>query len=161
MTVAEYNKSVEDYADRLYSFVLKNLKDPDGSNDVVQETFTKLWTRIDDVNYEKVKSYLFTTAYHTMIDQIRKENRTDTMEQVGEDQYAHNTQYSDIKEIIDAALDTLPDVQKSVIVLRDYEGYSYQEIAEITKLSEAQVKVYIYRGRMALKEKLGSIEAVI
>ena len=96
-----------------------------------------------------------------MIDQIRKNKKTEEMDQAAEDTYSHNEQYNDLKEVISAALDTLPDIQKSVIVLRDYEGYSYQEIADITNLSEAQVKVYIYRGRMALKKHLGSLETVI
>jgi DNA-directed RNA polymerase specialized sigma24 family protein len=46
-------------------------------------------------------------------------------------------------------------------MLRDYEGYSYEEIASITGLTESQVKVYIFRGRLFLKKYLGSIEAVI
>ena len=53
------------------------------------------------------------------------------------------------------------ETNRSVILLRDYEGYSYNEIAEITGLNEAQVKVYIYRGRLFLKKYIGSIETVI
>ena len=45
-----------------------------------------------------------------------------------------------------------------MILLRDYEGYDYKEIGEITGLSESQVKVYIYRGRVALKEFIGKFE---
>jgi RNA polymerase sigma factor (sigma-70 family) len=59
------------------------------------------------------------------------------------------------------ALNTLPEIQKSVILMRDYEGYNYDEIAEMTKLSLSQVKVYIFRGRQKLKQYLGSIEMVI
>jgi RNA polymerase sigma-70 factor (ECF subfamily) len=59
------------------------------------------------------------------------------------------------------ALDRLPPVQKSVIMLRDYEGYSYEEIEKITGLNESQVKVYIYRGRVALKEYLVKMEYVV
>jgi RNA polymerase sigma-70 factor (ECF subfamily) len=47
-----------------------------------------------------------------------------------------------------------------VVLLRDYEGYNYQEIGELTNLSESQVKVYIYRARLFLKKYIGSIEAV-
>jgi DNA-directed RNA polymerase specialized sigma24 family protein len=46
-------------------------------------------------------------------------------------------------------------------MLRDFEGYTYEEIGEITGLNESQVKVYIYRARLALKEYIGSIENVI
>jgi RNA polymerase sigma-70 factor (ECF subfamily) len=46
-------------------------------------------------------------------------------------------------------------------MLRDYEGYSYEEIGEITALNPSQVKVYIYRARLALKEYIGKPENVI
>jgi RNA polymerase sigma-70 factor (ECF subfamily) len=55
----------------------------------------------------------------------------------------------------------LSDVQRSVLLLRDYEEYSYREIGEITGLSEAQVKVYIYRSRIFLKNYIGTIDAVL
>ena len=59
------------------------------------------------------------------------------------------------------ALNTLPEIQRSVILLRDYEGYNYDEIADITGLTLSQVKVYIFRGRQKLKQYIGSIEAVL
>ena len=67
----------------------------------------------------------------------------------------------DLSEILSEALSKLPEIQRSVILLRDYEGYSYKEIAEVTKLSESAVKVYIYRARLFLKNYLVKIEAVI
>ena len=67
----------------------------------------------------------------------------------------------DLKEVLDRALATLPPVQRSVVLLRDLEGYSYEEIAELTNLNLAQVKVYIYRGRTALKEYIGQLETVL
>ena len=69
--------------------------------------------------------------------------------------------YSDIQEVLHNALATLPEVQRNVILLRDYEGYSYQEIGKITGLSESQVKVYIFRGRTALKKQLKNIDNLI
>jgi RNA polymerase sigma factor (sigma-70 family) len=160
MTIEEYNICVDEFADGIYRFVLKNLKDADRSQDIVQDCYEKLWMRYSDVSFEKAKSYLFTTAYHTMIDIIRKQNRfTENNETMKEP--SHTTQYTDVSEVLHQALETLPQEQKSVLLLRDYEGYSYQEIEEITGLSASQVKVYIYRARMALKEYLGSIEMVL
>ena len=75
MTVKEYNRCVEDHADGLYRFILKNLKDQERAEDIVQDSFEKLWRKFREVRYEKSKSYLFSTAYHTMIDVIRKERR--------------------------------------------------------------------------------------
>jgi RNA polymerase sigma-70 factor (ECF subfamily) len=161
MNTVEYNKSVDRYADGMFRFILKNIKDEDKARDIVQDSFEKLWRNIDNVNYQKVKSYLFTTAYHTMIDLIRREKRKEDFENVDVKEYSHSEQYSDIKEVLNIALEKLSDIQRSVILLRDYEGYSYAEIAKITDLSESQVKVYIYRARKNLKNFIGSIETLV
>jgi RNA polymerase sigma factor (sigma-70 family) len=161
MTLNEYNNCVDAYSDGIYRFILKNIRDEDKAKDVVQETYIKLWNKVDEVSGEKVKSYLFTTAYRTMIDMIRKDKRITDFEQVDERDFLHNNQYSDVKETLDKVIDLLPEKQKTVILLRDYEGYSYQEIAEIAGLNESQVKVYIYRARVFLKEKLKSIDLLI
>lgn len=73
MTVKEFNKCVDDYSDNLYRFVLKNIKDEEKAKDIVQDTFEKFWNKKDDVQQGKEKSYLFTTAYHTLIDVTRRE----------------------------------------------------------------------------------------
>ncbi len=161
MTTAEYNTCVEKYADSLYRFILKNTNEEHTAMDIIQETFTKLWEKVDNVSVNKAKSYLFTTAYHTFIDHIRKEKNKATYEQQFSINELCNEQYSDLQEQLNLALRQIPEIQRSVILLRDYEGYSYQEIGEITGLSESQVKVYIYRGRMALKNYIGSIEALL
>jgi RNA polymerase sigma-70 factor (ECF subfamily) len=161
MTVEEYNKSVDMYSDGVYRFILKNIKDEDDAKDIVQDTFEKLWIRAGDVSYGKVKSYLFSTAYHTMIDKIRKNKRITQLNEYSDDIGTYTGVYSGLSEVLSEALKQLPDVQRSVILLRDYEGYAYNEIAEITNLSESQVKVYIYRGRLALKKYIGSIEVLV
>jgi RNA polymerase sigma-70 factor (ECF subfamily) len=161
MTVTEYNTSVDAYSDNIYRFILKNIKDIEKSRDIVQDTFEKLWLKVEQVNYDKVKSYLFTTAYHTMIDVIRREKKKGDFASVKSDLYSHSEHYSDLNEILHEAISKLPEDQKSVILLRDYEGYSYEEIAEITGLNESQVKVYIYRGRMFLKNYIGTLDKVI
>jgi RNA polymerase sigma-70 factor (ECF subfamily) len=161
MTVEEYNKCVDDYSDNVYRFILKNLKDEDKAKDIVQETYEKLWVRAHDVSYQKARSYIFSTAYHTMIDSIRKDKRLTDFDEVDYSQHSYSDHYSGLNEILQEALKKLPDIQRSVILLRDYEGYSYQEIGEITGLNESQVKVYIYRARVTLKNYIGSIETVL
>lgn len=160
MTVNEYNQAVDEYSDRLYRFVLKSIKDTHKAEDIVQDSYEKLWKNVDNVNAEKVKSYLFTTAYHTMIDRIRKEKNTVYAEDISLREDGHENNYSDLSEILKEAVDRLPQVQRMVVLLRDYEGYNYQEIGELTNLSTSQVKVYIYRARVFLKKYIGSIEAV-
>ncbi|OYU95782.1 MAG: RNA polymerase subunit sigma-24 [Bacteroidetes bacterium B1(2017)] len=161
MTAAEYNACVDQHADALFRFVVKNIKDRDAARDVVQDTFEKMWLKVDQVDPMKAKCYLFTTGYHTMIDKIRKEQRSSLMEEHHESMVKTENHFSDIKKVLDKALQTLNDIQRSVILLRDYEGYSYEEIGEITGLNESQVKVYIYRARIALKSYIGKIEHVV
>jgi len=161
MTIAEYNLCVEKFADGIYRFILKNLRDNDRSRDVVQDTYTKLWVRYGEVSFEKAKSYLFTTAYHTMIDMIRKDKPLTAIDEIVAMPESNTEQYSDLKEVLNEAVSKLPEVQRSVLLLRDYEGYNYKEIEEITGLNESQVKVYIYRARQFLMQYFGTIEAVI
>jgi RNA polymerase sigma factor (sigma-70 family) len=161
MTVKEYNRSVEEYADSVYRFIRASLKDEERSNDIVQDSYEKLWRNVAEINYPVVKSWLFSTAYHTLIDIIRREKRMTTLEDSYTDNLIEESQYSDLNEILHAAIHRLPDQQKSSVLLRDYEGYSYKEIGEITGQSEAQVKTNIYRGRIALKNFIGKIETVL
>jgi len=161
MTLSEFNSCVDNYSDGVYRFILKNLRDEDTAKDIVQDSFEKLWSKIDEINGDKAKSYLFTTAYHKMIDVIRRNKFSTPIEDYHFNSVTAGNTYSDLKEILDEALNKLPEIQKSVILLRDYEGYSYEEIGEITNLNESQVKVYIYRARVFLKNYIGSLEQVI
>ena len=161
MTSNEYNSSVDSHADGLYRFSLKMLSDASRADDVVQDCFERLWVKHEDVEFAKAKSYLFTSAYHACIDVIRLNSRTAPMDNVLEEPLSANSGYSDLQEILHEALKKLPEVQRSAILLRDYEGYSYQEIEEIIGLTESQVKVYIYRARRTLKQYIGHLETVI
>lgn len=161
MTTAQFNQCVEDHADGVYRFILKNIRDEDKARDIVQDSFEKVWLKVEEISYEKSRSYLFTTAYHTMIDQIRRERNFTPMNDSSFNEHSYRSDYSGLKQILDEAVSRLPDIQRSVVLLRDYEGYSYQEIGEITGLNESQVKVYIYRARSFLKNYIGKMENVI
>ena len=161
MTVNDYNSCVNQHADAVYRFILKNIRDKEKARDLVQDSFEKLWINVDQVAAGKAKSYLFTTAYHKMIDQTRLDKRMAAWDDGHTMGWSHSEQYSDAMEKLNQGVTRLPPDQRSVLMLRDYEGYSYKEIAEITGLTEAQVKVYIYRARVFLKEYIGSIEVLV
>ena len=112
MTIEDYNIAVEQHADSIYRFILKNCRNKDLAQDVVQESFAKLWVKLDNVAGEKVKSYLFTTAYHTMVDVLRKEKRMTDFEQTSEGRHAHAEQYSDLGEVLEKALEQIPEIQR-------------------------------------------------
>ncbi len=166
MNAKEYNNAVELYADNIYRFALKHIKNGALAQDVVQETFMKVWLKHEDIVQEKIKSYLFTTAYHTIIDSVKKEKRSVDFDLVDKsvmsDAFADaESNNNELRLLLDQALNQLPEIQKSAVLLRDYEGYSYEEIAEITSLTESQVKVYIFRARQSLKTHLKEHNLVV
>jgi RNA polymerase sigma factor (sigma-70 family) len=161
MTIREYNKVVDLFADGVFRFILKNFGEADTSQDIVQEAFVRLWNKHQEVDFDKAKTYLFTSAYHILVDMVRKEkNKKKYIESAESKLFAHND-FSDLGEVLNQAVARLPEIQRTVIMLRDYEGYSYEEIGDITNLNESQVKVYIYRARKSLKQFIGSLDAVI
>jgi RNA polymerase sigma-70 factor (ECF subfamily) len=161
VTVTEYNQCVDSYSDSLYRFILKHIKDEDVAKDIVQDTYEKVWRKVNDIESTNAKSYMFTAAHHTLVDYTRKAKKHGEFTETVENSLKHDKHYSDIKEVLNMALDKLPDIQKSVVLLRDYEGYDYTEIGKITNLTESQVKVYIFRARAALKNYIGKLETVI
>ena len=161
MNRKEYNIAIDLYADRLYRFLLKSMNDRDAAKDVMQDVFANLWEKHQNVQFEKVKSYLFTAAYRTMLNVFRKDKKAAKFDEVIESKYAHEKQYTDLNEILEAAVNLLPESQRTTLLLRDYEGYSYQEIGEILNYSEAKVKTDIFRARKFLQQHLVSIETVI
>ena len=162
MTAQEYNQCVDQHSNALDRFALHQLKDQDEAQEIVQVSFEKLWIKHRDVQFEKAKSYLFTTAHRAMIDFWRRQQRTTQLTEAMENRPAPTTPvYKGLKEVLEKALAALPEIQRTVVLLRDYEGYSYEEIGEITQLNESQVKVYIFRARQKMKEMIGSLEAVL
>lgn len=161
MTEKEYNDCVNLHADGVYRFIVKNLRHEDDARDVVQSAFEKLWRNRETVEGDKSKSYLFTVAYHTMIDHIRKVKRVHLREAFDEGARTCSRDINNTKAILNEALERLSETQRSLVMLKDYEGYSYEEIGQIMNLSESQVKVYLHRARLQLKEYIVKVENVI
>ena len=160
MNERDYNYCVNEYSDNLYRFILKNLRHEEDARDIVQTAFEKLWRNREMVETEKSKSYLFTVAYNQMIDHIRKNKRVQLKEDFTDDQRIQYQQSGNLKKVLMEALNKLNETQRSLVMLKDYEGYSYEEIGSIMSLNESQVKVYLHRARLILKNYLVSIENV-
>lgn|SRR5690606_5528350 len=161
MTEKDYNQCVKDYADNVYRFILKNLRHSEDAQDIVQNSFEKLWINRENVDYSRSKSYLFTIAYNQMIDHIRKHKRIVLKDEFKEGVKVSQGHADNSKKILESALARLNETQRSLVMLKDYEGYSYEEIGEITGLSLSQVKVYLHRARIQLKNYLVSPENII
>jgi RNA polymerase sigma factor (sigma-70 family) len=161
MTEKEYNNCVKEHADSVYRFILKNLRNSEDARDVVQSAFEKMWVSRTTVDGARCKSFLFTVAYHQMIDHIRKGKTIVLKEEAMEELPVYNRQQQHTKKVLETALARLNETQRSLVLLKDYEGYSYEEIGEITGLSASQVKVYLHRARIQLKNFLVSPENIL
>lgn len=158
MTSQEYNAIVKEYNVRIFRFLVKNLGETELSKDLLQETFMKLWEHKDRIKIESVKSWLFTTAYHAILKQISTRNKT-TIRDVTEMELQEKANDSfENKQLFEHYLPLLPTIQRSILVLKDLEGYNYKEIGELLSISDSQVKVYLFRARQKLKDLLEAQE---
>ena len=160
MNERAYNDCVNEHADHLYRFIVKNLKQEEDSKDIVQSSFEKLWINREKIEACSAKSYLFTVGYHLMIDHIRKNKRVQLQDDFSEDGRSQMQHNNNTKVVLMEALNRLNEIQRSLVMLKDYEGYSYEEIGAITDLSASQVKVYLHRARLTLKKYIGKPENV-
>lgn len=161
MTDKQYNLCVDNFSDNILRFLVKNLKDRQEAEDILQDVFLKLWEKHKEVDNDKVKAYLFKAAYNTMINTINHNKLIDNIEI--KDTVTINAQnaHSDIKDILSDALNLLSSLQKASLLLRDYEGYSYNEIGQILNITEENVKINIFRARQKMKKYIGSIDNII
>jgi len=161
MTTQEYNNCVKLYSDAVFRFLLKNLANRADAEDVMQLTFEKLWLKREVVGFEKAKSYTFSIAHNSMIDLIRKRKFVKAYENLPERAGGEFESQFEARDMMDQCLEILSPIQRSVILMRDYEGYSYDEIAKMTELTLSQVKVYIFRGRKKLQVEVNRLSKAV
>lgn len=157
----EYNIIVKEHANALYGFALKFLKSSEDANDIVQDVFEKLWLNREKVEFEKAKSWMFTTAYNGMINFHNKRKRMEYDSEKIPEVASNDKSQFESKEVVERAVSILPPLQKSIILLRDLEGYTYEEIGNILSISESQVKVYLFRARNKIKKQLKDSRSLV
>lgn len=156
MTDHEYNECVQLHSDGLYRFILKNMRHRDDAKDIVQSAYEKMWRSRKTVDNKSSKAFLFTVAYNEMIDQYRKRKNNVQLEDLPLYQPS-----GDHKKLLERALSRLSEMQRMLVLLKDQQGYSYEEISRITGLNVVQVKVYLHRSRLQLKNYLGRLENIL
>jgi RNA polymerase sigma factor (sigma-70 family) len=158
MEVNEYNLCVQKWADALFRFACKCTGQAPDAHDVVQNSFEVLWQKRKEVAPDKAKAFLFQVAYRNSVDHYRKSSKISYRE-IPEENLAPTN--PDLKKVLDRALEKLDEQARALVLLKDHEGYRYEEIARITGLTETQVKVYLHRARKILKDYLVSVENII
>lgn len=151
--------------DKLYRLALRITLNAAEAEDVVQDTMLRLWDRRAEwPSIQNIEAFATTICRNLAIDRSQKLSNRNLPLDEGHDDTAHgSTPYEELSSseritIVRNLIEGLPEVQRSIIQLRDIEGHSYAEIADIMKLSEEQVKVYLFRARQKIKKLFTKIE---
>lgn len=152
--------------DKLFRLALSITADRDEARDIVQETLLKVWTRRHELDQlGSVEAFSVTICRRLAIDSTRRAARRDlslddehdrqpSFEPTPYEQMAQTERVAIVRHLISE----LPETQRTILTLRDIEGHTYQEIAQMLTLSESQVKVYLYRARQKIKTQFAKIE---
>jgi RNA polymerase sigma-70 factor (ECF subfamily) len=129
------------------------------ASDIVQECFEILWKNKEKVEMNVAKSYLFSIAHKKIIDTFRSDVKMLDFESAFSEMISKPDE-NDNEQLVQLAINRIPALYKELLTLRDLESYSYKEIETITGLSENQVKVYLFRARKAIKERILQLEVL-
>lgn len=147
----------------LYRLALRVTLNPAEAEDIVQETMIKVWNKREQWNdIESIEAFCLTICRNISLDKMRKmENQNQSLEESEHDapdqSYSSNPEEQAMQQdklmLIRRLINDLPEKQRSAMQLRDFEGKSYKEIAQIMDISEEQVKINIFRARQTIRQK--------
>jgi RNA polymerase sigma-70 factor (ECF subfamily) len=162
---------VDRYYDRLYGYLLRFLKDPEVAEDLLQETFLRVWRKRRDFRHiASFSTWIYTIAGNLARSEWRRRKRW-RMLRLGAPEAAGEGPELELPdpasapdrsaedrlavEALSEAVAHLPERYREVVILRDMQGMSYEEIAGIVQVPVGTVKSRLNRGRLLLQEKLG------
>ena len=151
----EYNVVIDELSTQLYRYAFHFLRNQEDAKDIIQDVFEKMWLNRKTIDLETVKPWLYRCTHNAMVNFIAKKSRTSYMsnQELPKATTPFDSSFESM-QIVDRMVSILPPTQKSIILLRDIEGYTYKDIGLILDLSASQVKVYLFRARMKIKKQL-------
>jgi RNA polymerase sigma-70 factor (ECF subfamily) len=160
MDPEQYNQFLSSQR-KLYRFALSLTKDVNDADDIYQESLMKLWQLKEEwENWQNFEAYAMRMVRNTFLNYSKKNsNRVYVaLEQITEQPEPNDTDkemvLTDLRMRFNALISKLPEVQRNILYLREIEEMEYKEIGEVLDITEAQVKVYLFRGRQYLKSKV-------
>jgi RNA polymerase sigma factor (sigma-70 family) len=151
----EYNFVIDELSAQLYRYAFHFLRNQEDAKDIIQDVFEKMWLNRKTIELETVKPWLYRCTHNAMVNFVAKKSRTSYMsnQELPKTTSPFDSSFESM-QVVDRMVSILPPTQKSIILLRDIEGYTYKEIGLILDLSASQVKVYLFRARMKIKKQL-------
>ncbi len=158
-----FDQVYELFSHKLFSFVLKILKNEAEADDIVQEVFVKIWeSRGNLVDFKLLNSYIFTIAYNHSIDLIRKRiSNNKYLEHLKNSAIVYNTptiisqiEFNELNNQVEKLIANLPERQKQVYLLHREEGLTYPEIAEKMGISKNTVENHMVKALKYLRQNI-------
>lgn len=166
MNTPSFRHDILPLKDTLFRLALRITLNREEAEDIVQDTLIKVWNRRDDwAGIANLEGFCLTICRNLALDRIKQKNHlTASLADVGQRHDTNQGPYEQMLQkdrirLVKEIIDTLPEKQRTCMQLRDFEGKSYKEIAEIMHISEDQVKVNIFRARQAIKERYKNLES--
>ena len=165
MKKIRFHDDVLPLKNKLYRLALRITQNSAEAEDAVQDTLIRVWEHREEwEQIDSIEAYAYTICRNIALDMAGKAGHGNV--QLNEDSSLFNVQCSMFNEfeqkerlsLVRKIMDSLPEVQRSIMELRDIEGKTYQEIGNILKLSESQVKVYLHRARTIIRQQADKIE---
>lgn len=148
---------------KLFRLALRITLNNAEAEDIVQETLIKVWKKRESWDeIESIEAFCYSICRNLALDRTRRadkfsESLDETRDTTADTSYSSNpeeqVQQSDRMKLVKELIDHLPEKQRSVIQLRDFEGKSYKEIADIMQMTDELVKVTLFRARQTIKKK--------
>jgi RNA polymerase sigma-70 factor (ECF subfamily) len=155
-----FRKWVDDCQDQAWTLARFLLKDRAEAEDAVQEAFIRLWNHRDNVDPDRIKPWLMKVTRNICLDRLRRRRQTEALEEYQAVEHRgpmFGAEQSELGQWLQQAIGGLREPYRSLVVLRDIQQHSYEEVAGVTELSLSQVKVYLHRARKQLREQLAEV----
>lgn len=163
MKVREFERLVRESRHRLYGYAVHFLGSREEAEDIVQDAYLRLWSHRSSVRPDGAMGWLISVTRNLCLDKVRRRKvrsavdvDTEKLSQIaaGGRSPEDNASSSVFEELVADALRQLPDTQRSIVILREMLGMSYNEICDALDLPLTTVKVYLHRGRKELRHHL-------
>jgi RNA polymerase sigma-70 factor (ECF subfamily) len=164
MTAEEFKIRLLPAKNKLFRFALSLLSNREEAEDAVQEVYLKMWDMRNDLGkYKNTDALMMTITRNHCLDKIKlKKNKAITLNEELDSSRAgsmeEKTEQSDLISRIKQVMQKLPEQQKTIVHLRDVEGYNYDEIAKVTGYDLNYVRVNLSRGRKKIRETIINLQ---
>lgn len=157
---------LEPYEHRIHTAILRIVGDPIEAEDVAQDAFFKAYRNLESFQFDSgFYTWLYRIAVNAAVDTVKKRKRRATTS-LDEDEWLRASlrapcpapdeepSGSELALVLKRAIDGLPEKYRTILVLREYEGLSYEDLASVLKISKGTVESRLFRARMRLRDKM-------